>query len=61
MAALLPEFCEEFNSRDARFLGSPLDFVVFRRLEEGDEVRRIVFVEVKDRQGKHHETRAPCP
>ena len=40
----LPGF--PFNPRDARFLGSPVDFVVFDGLIEGD-VRRVVFVEVK--------------
>lgn len=40
----LPAF--PFNPKDARFLGSPVDFVVFDGLDEG-QVRRIVFVEVK--------------
>jgi hypothetical protein len=43
-APLFPDF--EFNPRDARFLGMPIDFVVFDGLDEGT-VRRIVFVEVK--------------
>src|SRR5688572_7604328 len=40
----LPEF--EFDPRDVRFLGSPIDFVVFDGLCQG-EVKRIVLVEVK--------------
>ncbi len=40
----LPEFC--FNPKDARFLGSPIDFVIFDGLNEG-EVKRIVLLEVK--------------
>jgi predicted Holliday junction resolvase-like endonuclease len=40
----LPEF--GFNPKDARFLGSPVDLVVFDGLSEGD-VRRVVFLEVK--------------
>ena len=40
----LPEF--GFSPKDARFLGRPVDFVVFDGLDEG-ELRRIVFVEVK--------------
>jgi predicted Holliday junction resolvase-like endonuclease len=40
----LPGF--RFNPSDARFIGSPIDFVVFDGLGE-DEVRKIVFVEVK--------------
>ena len=35
-----------WNPSDARFLGSPIDFVVFDGLSEG-EVREIVLVEVK--------------
>jgi predicted Holliday junction resolvase-like endonuclease len=34
------------NPKDARFIGSPVDFVVFDGLDEG-EVRKITFVEVK--------------
>src|SRR5206468_1492693 len=40
----LPDF--EFNPKDVRFLGSPVDFVVFDGLSDGT-VRRVVFVEVK--------------
>lgn len=46
LAPLFPEFLSQFNPRDARFLGTPLDFVVFDGLDEGD-VRSVVFVEVK--------------
>ena len=40
----LPDF--PFNPKDVRFLGSPVDFVVFDGLSNG-QVQRIVFVEVK--------------
>lgn len=40
----LPDF--PFNPKDARFLGSPVDFVVFDGLSDG-AVQRVVFVEVK--------------
>jgi predicted Holliday junction resolvase-like endonuclease len=40
----LPEF--NYNPQDARFIGSPVDFVVFDGLSEGD-LRQITFVEVK--------------
>jgi predicted Holliday junction resolvase-like endonuclease len=40
----LPGF--PFNPKDVRFLGSPIDLVVFDGLADG-RVRRIVFVEVK--------------
>jgi predicted Holliday junction resolvase-like endonuclease len=35
-----------FNPRDCRFLGSPVDLIVFEGLTEGD-VERVVFIEVK--------------
>lgn len=41
----LPDF--PYNPKDVRFLGSPVDLVVFDGLAEG-ELRRIVFVEVKN-------------
>jgi predicted Holliday junction resolvase-like endonuclease len=41
---LLPEF--PFNPKDARFLGSPVDFLVFDGLDSGS-LSRVVFVEVK--------------
>lgn len=44
MVPYLPGF--RFNPADARFIGSPIDFVVFDGLGE-DDVRKIVFVEVK--------------
>jgi predicted Holliday junction resolvase-like endonuclease len=40
----LPVF--PYNPKDVRFLGSPIDLVVFDGLAEGC-VRRIVFLEVK--------------
>jgi predicted Holliday junction resolvase-like endonuclease len=40
----LPTF--PYNPKDVRFLGSPVDLVVFDGLAEG-RVRRIVFLEVK--------------
>jgi predicted Holliday junction resolvase-like endonuclease len=40
----LPGF--PYNPKDVRFLGSPIDLVIFDGLAEG-QVRQIVFVEVK--------------
>ncbi len=40
----LPEF--GFNPKDARFLGSPVDLVIFDGLAAGN-VQRVVFLEVK--------------
>ena len=48
IAPLSPEFLSRFNPNDARFLGSPFDFVVFDGLSEDDfDIRQVVFVEVK--------------
>ena len=44
LAPFFPGF--EFNPRDAKFLGSPVDFVVFDGLTDG-EVKNVVFIEVK--------------
>ncbi len=44
LVPLLPGF--QFNPKDARFLGSPVDLIVFDGLDEGT-LRRIVFLEVK--------------
>jgi predicted Holliday junction resolvase-like endonuclease len=35
-----------WNPKDARFLGSPVDFLVFDGLSE-DDVREVVFLEIK--------------
>ena len=40
----LPTFT--FNPKDARFIGSPIDLLVFDGMDEG-ELREIVFIEVK--------------
>ncbi len=44
MAAYLPGF--DYDPTEARFIGSPIDFVVFDGLAKGD-LKKIVFVEVK--------------
>lgn len=44
---LIPYFPDfPYNPKDARFLGSPVDLVVFDGLSEGS-IREIVFVEIK--------------
>ncbi|MCQ8893403.1 MAG: Holliday junction resolvase [Methanolinea sp.] len=44
---LLPFFPDfPYNPRDARFLGSPVDFIVFSGMSSGD-LHEIVFIEVK--------------
>jgi len=49
VAPYLPGF--GFNPKDARFVGDPVDFVIFDGLSEGD-VRNVVFVEVKTGAGE---------
>jgi len=58
----LAPFMDDFgyNPRDARFLGSPIDLVVFDGLGETD-VREIVFVEVQDRPVSPERTCAGGP
>jgi hypothetical protein len=46
LAVYWPEFVEQFNPRDAHYIGKPVDYLVFDGLDEG-ELLRIVFVEVK--------------
>ena len=43
----LPNF--DFNPKDVRFIGSPVDFVVFDGLNDDEEnqVRNVIFVEIK--------------
>jgi predicted Holliday junction resolvase-like endonuclease len=44
IAPYLPDF--GYNPKDARFIGSPVDFVVFDGLN-GETVAQVVFVEIK--------------
>ena len=44
LAPFMPGF--DFNPRDCRFLGSPIDYVCFEGLSDGD-VTDVVFVEIK--------------
>lgn len=48
IAPFMPQF--KFNPKDARFIGSPIDLVVFDGLDEGS-VREVVLVEVKTGAG----------
>lgn len=44
----LPDF--SYNPQDARFLGAPIDFIVFDGLSEGD-IKQVVLIEVKTNKG----------
>jgi predicted Holliday junction resolvase-like endonuclease len=46
VAPLVPAFSDRFESSEARFLGAPIDYIVFDGLGSG-ELREIVLVEVK--------------
>ncbi len=46
LAPYFADFVSRFNPRDARFLGTPIDLIVFDGLDEGN-LKQIVFVEVK--------------
>ena len=53
MAPVLPDFC--YNPADARFIGSPVDYIIFDGLtrvadDKEDEIR-IVFMDVKKGSG----------
>ena len=53
MAPVLPDFC--FNPADARFIGSPVDYIIFDGLtrvadDKEDEIK-IVFMDVKKGSG----------
>ncbi len=44
---LIPYFPDfPYNPKDVRFLGSPIDLIVFDGLSEGD-LREVVFIEIK--------------
>lgn len=46
LAPYMSNFPEAFNPKDMRFIGSPIDFIVFSGLE-ADEIDLVVFLEVK--------------
>jgi predicted Holliday junction resolvase-like endonuclease len=51
MAPLVPEFSDRFDPSEARFLGAPIDYVVFDGIGAG-ELREVVLVEVKTGRSK---------
>ena len=46
LAPLVPAFSDRFDPTEARFLGAPIDYVVFDGIATG-ELREVVLVEVK--------------
>jgi predicted Holliday junction resolvase-like endonuclease len=50
IAPLLPGFLAKYNPADARFIGSPIDYLIFRNLSKGDDSEdpiEIVLLDVK--------------
>jgi len=43
-----------FNPRDARFIGDPVDYIIFNGLSEG-ELENIIFLEVKSNKARLNE------
>ncbi|MQA75646.1 MAG: hypothetical protein GEU88_15125 [Solirubrobacterales bacterium] len=46
LGPLVPQFCDRFDASEARFIGAPIDYVIFDGLGRG-ELREVVLVEVK--------------
>jgi hypothetical protein len=59
LAPVFPEFLAQFNPCDGRFLGSPIDYIVFDGLDAGETDLSVVFVEVKTGKGQIW-TKDPC-
>ncbi|MDX6581488.1 MAG: hypothetical protein QOI10_672 [Solirubrobacterales bacterium] len=51
LAPLVPEFSARFDPSEARFLGAPIDYVIFDGIGAG-ELREVVLVEVKTGRSK---------
>jgi predicted Holliday junction resolvase-like endonuclease len=50
IAPLLPGFLAKYNPADARFIGSPIDYLIFRNMSKGDDSEdpiEIVLLDVK--------------
>ena len=49
LAPFFPDFLSKYDAADARFLGSPIDYVIFRNLSRDDAAAlvEIVFLDVK--------------
>jgi predicted Holliday junction resolvase-like endonuclease len=46
IAPFLPGFPEELRASEARFIGKPIDFLIFKGMDE-QNIEEVVFVEVK--------------
>jgi predicted Holliday junction resolvase-like endonuclease len=58
LAPLLPEFAEKYETADARFIGTPIDYIIFKNMSKFDPKSEqnipieIEFVEVKTGKNK---------
>ncbi len=58
MAPLFPEFTSKYEASDARFLGSPIDYVIFKNMSKFDKKTKdenpieVVLVEIKTGKNK---------
>jgi predicted Holliday junction resolvase-like endonuclease len=59
LASLLPDWPKDLHISEARFMGKPVDYLVFKGMDE-ENITEVVFVEVKSgeshRLGKGNET-----
>jgi predicted Holliday junction resolvase-like endonuclease len=46
VAPFLSDFPKDLKASEARFVGKPVDFLIFKGMDEGD-INEVVFVEVK--------------
>jgi hypothetical protein len=50
MAPMISEFQKDYNPADARFIGSPIDYLIFNNMSEGkdsDEPIDIILLDIK--------------
>jgi predicted Holliday junction resolvase-like endonuclease len=46
VAPFLPDFPKDLKASEARFIGKPVDFLIFKGMDEG-RIDEVVFVEIK--------------
>jgi len=55
LAPYLPEFAEKYNPSESRFIGSPIDYLIFKNMslvETLDEPIEVVLVDIKTGKSK---------
>ncbi len=48
IAPLLPGFLAKYNPADARFIGSPIDYLIFRNMSKGDDSNDLIEIVLLD-------------